>query len=243
LNRRADRPNAPYALPTPYPPRRVRSARQVWAVMSAADPPASQPHPADRSVLCSIIPVSRTGCRPYRPEFFYRQIATGRHLACVASDHCRNASLDGSESHNCHLSTPAELLGVLCQGTIIARQLGWPVVLPHPRMLPKRRPLASPEVLLESRRSFRSEVPLPEPCPLFDAARRARCVDVSGRPSSRHHPSATARKACQRRRALSCAAGAEPRAENRLLPVFEHGEHPPFDAPEHRGTLLLAGVP
>ena len=34
-----------------------------------------------------------------------------------------------------------------------------------------------------------------------------------------------------RRCALSCAAGAEPRAENRRLPIFEHGEHLPFDPP------------
>src|SRR5271166_5891741 len=27
------------------------------------------------------------------------------------------------------------------------------------------------------------------------------------------------------------AAGAEPRAESRRRPIFEHGEHPPFDAP------------
>jgi len=71
--------------------------------------------------------------------------------------------------------------------------------------------------------------------PLFDAARRARCVDVSGRPSSRPHSQAAERKAGQRRRALSCAAGAEPRTENRCLPIFEHGEHQPFDVPEHRG--------
>jgi hypothetical protein len=71
--------------------------------------------------------------------------------------------------------------------------------------------------------------------PLFDAARRARCVDVSGRPSSRRHSQAAERKAGQRRRALSGAAGAEPRAENRCLAIFEHGEHRPFDVPEHRG--------
>ena len=71
--------------------------------------------------------------------------------------------------------------------------------------------------------------------PLFDAARRAR-VDLSGRPSSRQVQNGTGRKAGQKRRALACAAAPEPRAENRRLPVFEHGEEPPFDAPEHRGT-------
>ena len=73
--------------------------------------------------------------------------------------------------------------------------------------------------------------------PLFDAARRARCVDMSGRPSSRPHSSAAERRAGQRRRALSGAAGAEPRAENRCLPIFEHGEHRPFDVPEPRGIF------
>ena len=38
--------------------------------------------------------------------------------------------------------------------------------------------------------------------PLFNAARRARCVEVSGRRLSRHHPEVTARKAGQRRRAV-----------------------------------------
>jgi hypothetical protein len=68
--------------------------------------------------------------------------------------------------------------------------------------------------------------------PLFDAARQ-RVASMLGRPSSRHHSQAAERKAGQRRRALSGAAGAEPRAENRCLPIFEHGEH--FDVPEHRG--------
>lgn len=54
---------------------------------------------------------------------------------------------------------------------------------------------------------------------------------MSGRPSSRRHLQATVCQAGQRRRALSCAAGAEPRAENRRLPIFEHGEHLPFDPP------------
>jgi len=71
---------------------------------------------------------------------------------------------------------------------------------------------------------------------LFDAARRAR-VDVSGRPSPRHILSAAARKAGQERRALSCAAGAQPRAGSPVLHGRgEHGEHLPLDAPEHRGT-------
>jgi hypothetical protein len=56
---------------------------------------------------------------------------------------------------------------------------------------------------------------------LFDAARRARCVDESGRPSPRLILSAAARKAGQERRALSCAAGAQPRAGS---PVFFTGE-------------------
>src|SRR5208283_4440241 len=74
------------------------------------------------------------------------------------------------------------------------------------------------------------------PCPLFDAARQAR-VDVSGRPSPRHFLSAAARKAGQERRALSCAAGAQPRAGSPVLHGRgEHGEHLPLDAPEHRGT-------
>jgi len=38
---------------------------------------------------------------------------------------------------------------------------------------------------------------------LFDAARRARGVDLSGRSSPRHHPKATARRAGQRRRATA----------------------------------------
>ena len=45
------------------------------------------------------------------------------------------------------------------------------------------------------------------------------------------------RRAGQRRRALACAAGAEPRAENRCLPIFEHGEHLPFDAREHPARM------
>ena len=53
---------------------------------------------------------------------------------------------------------------------------------------------------------------------------------------SRQVQNGTGRKAGQKRRALACAAAPEPRAENRRLPVFEHGEEPPFDAPEHRGT-------
>ena len=70
--------------------------------------------------------------------------------------------------------------------------------------------------------------------PLFDAARRARCVGLSGRPSSRQCQNSTARKASQRRRALTCAAGAEPRAASpALYGRGEHGEHPPFDTPEH----------
>ena len=42
--------------------------------------------------------------------------------------------------------------------------------------------------------------------------RGERCVDLSGRPSSRHRQNSTERKASQRRRALACVAGAEPRA-------------------------------
>ena len=79
-------------------------------------------------------------------------------------------------------------------------------------MLPKQNPIASSKMFPTAGRSFRSERPLPEPCPSFDAARRAR-VDVSGRPSPRHHLHAAGRKAGQQRRALACAAGAEPRAE------------------------------
>jgi len=49
---------------------------------------------------------------------------------------------------------------------------------------------------------------------------------------SRHHLQATAREAGQRRRALSCAAGAQPRAAPPgACGRGEHGEHPPFDAP------------
>ena len=75
-------------------------------------------------------------------------------------------------------------------------------------MLPKQNPIASSKMFPTAGRSFRSERPLPEPCPSFDAARRARPVDVSGRPSPRHHLHAAGRKAGQQRRALACAAGA-----------------------------------
>jgi hypothetical protein len=108
-------------------------------------------------------------------------------------------------------------------------------------MLLKQKFIASPKMFPTVGRSFRSERLLPEPCPSFDAARRAR-VDVSGRPSPRHHLHATERKASQQRRALACAAGAEPRAKNRRWPIFEHGEHPPVDAPEHRGTVWISGL-
>ena len=57
---------------------------------------------------------------------------------------------------------------------------------------------------------------------------------MSGRPSSRHYLYVTERKTGQRRRA-TCAAGAEPRAGPPVLRGRnEHGEHPPFDQPEHR---------
>ena len=79
--------------------------------------------------------------------------------------------------------------------------------------------------------------------PLFDAARRARCVDVSERPSSRHRSHASERKAGQRRRALSGAAGAEPRAENRCLPIFEHGEHQPSTLTKTDPLLLTETDP
>ena len=67
-------------------------------------------------------------------------------------------------------------------------------------------------------------------CPLFDPRRRRR-VEFRGRPSPRPLHKATARRAGQKRRATR----RRERSHAQLALASEHGEHPPFDATEHRG--------